>query len=94
MYSAMYVLSKVNILVVGGNYVWTNSIETRVDPPVPALTHQYPNGQASTVAYLGYGRHGSCHGRLFEGGAKIACYKIKVYDLLFLQLPFCAPYDH
>jgi len=24
------------------------------------------------VAYLGYGRHGKCHGRNFEGGAKIA----------------------
>jgi len=24
------------------------------------------------VAYLGYGRHGACHGLNFEGGAKIA----------------------
>jgi len=24
------------------------------------------------VAYLGYGRHGTCHGRHFDGGAKIA----------------------
>jgi len=24
------------------------------------------------VAYLGYGRHGTCHGGHFDGGAKIA----------------------
>jgi len=33
----MYVLSKVKILVVGGNYVWTNLIETRIDTSVPVL---------------------------------------------------------
>jgi len=29
------------------------------------------------VAYLGYGRHGTCHGRHFDGGAKIAWKKLK-----------------
>jgi len=26
----------------------------------------------SAMAYLRYGRHGTCHGRHFDGGAKIA----------------------
>jgi len=30
----------------------------------------------ATVAYLGYGRHGTCHGRHFDGGAKIAWKKL------------------
>jgi len=29
------------------------------------------------VAYLGYGRHGTCHGRHFDGGTKIAWQKLK-----------------
>jgi len=32
---------------------------------------------AWSVAYLGYGRHGSCHGRHLDGGAKIAWQKLK-----------------
>jgi len=32
---------------------------------------------AAPVAYLGYGRHGTCHGRHFDGGAKIAWKKVK-----------------
>jgi len=30
-----------------------------------------------SVVYLGYGRHGTCHGRHFGGGAKIASQKLK-----------------
>ena len=30
-----------------------------------------------SVAYLGYGRHGTCHGGHFDGGAKIAWQKLK-----------------
>jgi len=33
------------------------------------------------VAYLGYGRHGTCQGRHFDGGAKI---KIFIYSFLNL----------
>jgi len=31
------------------------------------------------VAYLGYGKHGMCHGRHFDGGPKIAWQKLKSY---------------
>jgi len=34
------------------------------------ITLPYP------VAYLGYGRLGTCHGRHFDGGAKIARQKL------------------
>jgi len=30
----------------------------------------YFEGGVVSVAYLGYGRHGTCHGRHFDGGAK------------------------
>jgi len=41
---------------------------------------------ASGVGYLGYGRHGTCHGRHFDGGAKNCLAKIKnfIYSLLNL----------
>jgi len=29
----------------------------------------------TSVAYLGYGRHGTCHGRHFDGGGKISLAK-------------------
>jgi len=29
------------------------------------------------VAYLGHGRHGTCHGRHLDGGAKIAWKELK-----------------
>ena len=32
---------------------------------------------AQPVAYLGYGRHSTCHGSHFDGGAKIAWQKLK-----------------
>ena len=32
-----------------------------------------------TVAYLGYGRHGTCHGRHFDGGSKVAWQKFKYF---------------
>ena len=32
---------------------------------------------SSTVAYPGYGRHGRCHGRHFDGGAKMSRQKLK-----------------
>ena len=45
------------------------------------------------VACLGYGRHGTCHGRNFEGGAKVAWQKLE-FHLQFLEPLFCAPYNH
>jgi len=45
------------------------------------------------VAYLGYGRHGKCHGRNFQGGAKIAWHNKNLY-LQFLEPLFWAPYNH
>jgi len=33
--------------------------------------------EVKSVAYLGYGRHGTCHGRHFDGGAKIAWKKFR-----------------
>jgi len=35
-----------------------------------------PATVVSTVAHPGYGRHGSCHGRDFDGCEKIACKKL------------------
>jgi len=32
----------------------------------------FPFMNCLTVAYQGYGRHGTCHGRHFDGGAKFA----------------------
>jgi len=46
------------------------------------------------VVYLGYGRHGTCHGRQFDGGAKIAWQKWKFVTYSFLNLLSCAPCDH
>jgi len=43
------------------------------------------------VAYLGYGRHGSCHGRHFDGGAKGAWQKSKFKTCSFFNL-CCAPH--
>ena len=40
------------------------------------------------VAYLGYGRHGSCHGPHFDGGAKIAWQKSKFVTCSFFNLYF------
>ena len=37
----------------------------------PPAKHDF-HKSVSSVAYLGYGRHGSCHGRHFDRGAKIA----------------------
>jgi len=39
----------------------------------------------SAVAYLGYGRHGSCHGRHFNGGAKIAWPKFRFVTYSFFN---------
>jgi len=46
------------------------------------------------VAYLGYGRHGTWHGRHFDGGAKIVWQKLKFVAYSFLNLLSCAPCDH
>jgi len=46
-----------------------------------------------TVPFLGYGRHGTCHGRHFGGGAKFAWQKLKCY-LQFLEHLPCAPHIH
>jgi len=32
---------------------------------------------STAVAYLGYGRHGKCHGATLMGAQKLACQKIK-----------------
>jgi len=42
----------------------------------------------TAVAYLGYGRHGTCHGRHFEGGAKIAWQIIEIYIYSLVNLYF------
>jgi len=47
------------------------------------------NDMQRTVAHLGYGRHGTCHGHQFDGGAKI-----KICGLRFLQPLFCIPYNY
>ena len=44
-----------------------------------------------SVAHLGYGRHGTCHGRHFDGGRKNFLAKIKIFMYSFLSLYF-APY--
>ena len=41
-----------------------------------------------SVAYLGFGRHGSCHGRHFDGSAKIAWQKSKFVTCSFFNLYF------
>jgi len=46
------------------------------------------------VAYLGHGRHGTCHGRHFDGGAKIAWQKLKSVTYSFLNLFSCAACNH
>ena len=43
-----------------------------------------------TVSYLGYDGHGTCHGRNFQGGAKVACHNKNFY-LQFLEPLFWAP---
>ena len=43
------------------------------------------------VAYLGYGRHGSCHGRHFDGGAKGAWQNSKCMTCSFFNL-YCTPH--
>ena len=40
------------------------------------------------VAYLGYGRHGTCHRRHFDGGRKNYLAKIKIFMYSFLNLYF------
>jgi len=40
-----------------------------------------------SVAYLGYGRHGTCHGRHFNGAQKLLG-KIKIFIYSFLNLYF------
>jgi len=45
------------------------------------------------VAYLGYGRHGTCHGRHFDGGAKLLGKNLNFY-LQCLEPIFCVPYIH
>ena len=52
-----------------------------------------PDPCSSPVAYLGYDRHDTCHGRHFDGSAKIAGQELKCY-LQFLEPLFCAPYIH
>ena len=37
-----------------------------------------------SVAYLGYGRHGTCHGHHFDGGRKNCLAKIKIFIYNFL----------
>jgi len=41
------------------------------------IAHFGYNGAQTAVAYLGYGRHGTCRGRHFDGGFKIAWQKLK-----------------
>ena len=43
---------------------------------------------AGLVAYLGYGRHGSCHERQFDGSAKITWQKSKSATCSFFNLHF------
>jgi len=45
------------------------------------------------VAYLGYGSHGSCHGRHFDSGSKIAWKKMKFMTCRFLT-QFFAQCNH
>jgi len=40
------------------------------------------------MGYLGYGRHGTCHGRHFDGGRKNCLAKIKIFAYSFLNLYF------
>jgi len=40
-----------------------------------------------SVAYLGYGRHGTCHGRHFDGAQKLLG-KIKIFIYSFFNLYF------
>jgi len=62
------------------------------------MQENHRNGQddndiVETAAYLGYGRHGSCHGSHFNRGAKFLG-KIKICDLQFFESLFFAPYNH
>jgi len=41
-----------------------------------------------SVAYQGYGRHGTCHGRHFDGGRKNCLAKIKIFIYSFFNLYF------
>jgi len=43
-----------------------------------------------SVAYLGYGRHGTCHGRHFDEGAKIVWQKLKCVTYTFVNLHLAA----
>ena len=45
-------------------------------------------GASLPVAYLGYGRHGSCQGRHLEAGAKIAWHKLKFVICISFNLCF------
>ena len=46
---------------------------------------------STAVAYLGYGRHGKCHGATLMGAQKLACQKIKLnFYLQFLEPQFGA----
>jgi len=42
----------------------------------------------SAVAYLVYGRHGTCHKRRFDGGTKIAWQKLKFVTYSYFNLCF------
>jgi len=46
------------------------------------------SGTLHAVAYLGYGRHGTCHGRHFDRGRKNCLAKIKLFMYSFLNLYF------
>jgi len=46
-----------------------------------------------SVAYPGYGRHGTCHGRHVDGGRKNCLAKLKSLCTVFQPL-FCAPCIH
>jgi len=45
----------------------------------------------SGVSTVGYGRHDSCHGRHFDGGANAASQKLKFVTCGFFN-PYCAPH--
>jgi len=57
-------------------------------PPVRSSVVITSHLKIKPVAYLGYGRHGTCHGRHFDGGRKTCLAKIEICMYSFLNLYF------
>ena len=59
------------------NEAWSNTQKYLTCSTNLRSTSLFFWGNTITVACLGYGRHGTCHGRHFDWGAKIAWEKVK-----------------